>query len=209
MVMIIFGRYAEKYQIIQVLLFRTCTESGKSELCLSRGDVFMAVKEKEIWKPIPKFDNYEVSNLGNVRNVHTGRIMTPNFKRRNGMVVGIRTNGSRYFREVSRLVAEAFLTDFDPTLYVSRKDDDIWNNRADNLYMSTRSDAGVKANNTKKERNTPSKRTQVRVVETGKIYKSISACVREIGLSRASLHQCIYNKQKNNKLHLHFELVDA
>lgn len=169
----------------------------------------MAVKEKEIWKPIPKFDNYEVSNLGNVRNVHTGRIMTPKFKRRNGMVVGIRTNGSRYFREVSRLVAEAFLTDFDPTLYVSHKDDDIWNNRADNLYMSTRSDAGVKANKTKKERNTPSKRTQVRVVETGKVYKSISACAREIGLSRASLHQCIYNKQKNNKLHLHFELVDA
>ena len=141
--------------------------------------------------------------------MHTGRIMTPKFKRRNGMVVGVRTNGSRYFREVSRLVAEAFLNDFDSTLCVSHKDDDVWNNRADNLYMSTRSDASVKANKTKKDRNTPSKRTQIRVVETGKVYKSISACAREIGLSRASLHQCIYNKQKNNKLHLHFELVDA
>ena len=34
--------------------------------------------EQEVWKDIVKYDNYEVSSFGNVKNKKTGRILKPN-----------------------------------------------------------------------------------------------------------------------------------
>lgn len=68
----------------------------------------------EIWKVVVGFPNYEVSNLGNIRN-KTGLVMSPTFDtygyrqillyRRDGL--GWRGRG-RYTRKVYRLVLEAF-----------------------------------------------------------------------------------------------------
>lgn len=63
---------------------------------------------KEIYKVIPEFPNYEVSNLGNVRNVKTGRqlkcctVTRPSPHRR----CALRNNGSSYVATVGSLVAK-------------------------------------------------------------------------------------------------------
>lgn len=44
-------------------------------------------------------------------------------------------NGKRRYTNVSRLVAEVFLPDFDPDKYVYHKDDDSTNNHISNLYQ--------------------------------------------------------------------------
>lgn len=61
------------------------------------------------WSTIPEFNNYEVSDGGQVRNKDTGRIMglTQN---QNGVVqVGMMRNRCQYRRGVALLVASAFL----------------------------------------------------------------------------------------------------
>lgn len=65
---------------------------------------------QEQWKSVPDFDGvYEVSDLGRVRRVRTGRILKP-FPQQRGYLRVDFTNGSqRKVKEVHRLVAEVFI----------------------------------------------------------------------------------------------------
>ena len=40
-----------------------------STCCTRESKVFLLIMENEIWKPIPNYDGYEVSNYGNVRTI--------------------------------------------------------------------------------------------------------------------------------------------
>lgn len=50
--------------------------------------------------------------------------------------ISFKVNGLRAHRYVSRLVAEHFMTDFDPNKRVLHKDGDSSNNHIDNLYQA-------------------------------------------------------------------------
>ena len=104
---------------------------------------------KEIWKTIKGFENYQVSNLGNVKTlerdyinnfghkVHiTEKLMK--FTTRSGYYnVNLRKDCKRYSKQVHRLVAENFLDNPNNYPVVNHKDFNRKNNRVDNLEFVT------------------------------------------------------------------------
>lgn len=103
----------------------------------------------EIWKPIDGFDgNYQVSNLGNVQNLNwrspgTVRNLTPVHDRDGYLVVCLSAfDGTQKSMRVHRLVAAAFLDDFDEAKTVNHKNEIRSDNRLENLECLT-----IKENN--------------------------------------------------------------
>lgn len=101
----------------------------------------------EEWRPVVGAEQYyEVSNMGRVRRIQTGQVLSP-YNRLSGYTVslGFVPRKSRN-QSVARLVATAFLgAPADPTMEAYHKDKNKFNNQADNLCwvphgMSIRSD---------------------------------------------------------------------
>ena len=63
----------------------------------------------ENWKLIPLFEDYSVSDLGNVRTDKTGRLLSLNMNQYGVVHVGLMRNKKQYHRSVPLLVANAFL----------------------------------------------------------------------------------------------------
>ena len=105
--------------------------------------------EKEIWKDIEGFSNYQISNFGNVKtkerdytnnlghNVHINeKIMS--FSTRSGYsVVNLRKNNKRFSKQIHRLVAEAFIPNPENKPQVNHKDYNRKNNCVNNLEWVT------------------------------------------------------------------------
>jgi len=104
---------------------------------------------KEIWKPIPDFPGYEVSNLGGVRSYRmmgpvprisdtVQRVLSPHTAKKDGRQhLILYKDGEGYTRPVHRLVLEAFVGPRPGELEVCHNDGDMSNNRLDNLRYDT------------------------------------------------------------------------
>ena len=89
---------------------------------------------KEIWKDIIGFEGiYEISNLGRIRRIKTGRILST--RRSDGwyITVTLYKDKKRYGKSLHKLVSEAFISNPDNLPEVNHRDEDKTNNRVDNL----------------------------------------------------------------------------
>lgn len=93
----------------------------------------------EIWKPIKDTDRYSISNLGRLRNNHTGHIQKPRDSR-GYKSVAIYLNGKTKAYPIHRLVAEAFCFKQANKTEVDHIDGDRGNNAVGNLRWVTRSE---------------------------------------------------------------------
>ncbi len=91
---------------------------------------------KEEWKPIKDFENYEVSNLGRVRNSR-GHIMKLHQNQVGYYQAPMSKNGKAYLKCVHKLVAEAFIENPRGCTEVNHIDETRANNRVDNLEWCT------------------------------------------------------------------------
>ncbi len=99
--------------------------------------------QNEIIKPIPGFDDYFASNLGNIYSGKKG-----NFRKLKPFLGGtskylqitLCNNGKRNYCLVHRLVALTFIPNPDNLPEVDHKDKDISNNNIENLSWCTRKD---------------------------------------------------------------------
>lgn len=87
-----------------------------------------------MWKPIKDFENYEVSDAGEVRNVKFNRLLTPSPSAGGYMRVQLRKDKQSYQRYVHRLVAEAFLEGEGEVNHLNGNRAD---NRAENLEWTS------------------------------------------------------------------------
>ena len=96
----------------------------------------------ELWKNIEIATNYEVSNLGNIRNIKSGQILNPGISGNGYKQVSLKMNDTGKFKKqyVHRLVAQYWLDNPENKREVNHKNLDRTDNRAENLEWLTSSE---------------------------------------------------------------------
>lgn len=95
--------------------------------------------DNEIWKPVPEYAGYyEVSNLGRIRRIKTGKILKGYLNEYYRVVLTVDSKGKDY--SVHRLVAMTFIPNPENKPDVNHIDGNKLNNRVDNLEWTTRSE---------------------------------------------------------------------
>lgn len=92
---------------------------------------------EEVFVKVKGYAGYEVSNLGNIRSVYTGKIMKAHTVRGEYLQIGLTQNGKQKNFMVHRLVAEAFLPNPENKPCVDHIDTIRTNNVVTNLRWVT------------------------------------------------------------------------
>lgn len=87
----------------------------------------------EIWKDIKDYPNYQVSNLGKVKNTKTNKILKPFSPIGEYLKVSLSKNGKAKHYFIHRLVAETFIPNPNNYPCVNHKDENPSNNCVSNL----------------------------------------------------------------------------
>ena len=143
---------------------------------------------KEIWKIINGFNNYEISNLGRVKNVSTGRVLKGVDNGWGYLQVNLFKAGKGYMRKIHRLVATAFIENPEKLGEVNHRDEDKANNAVSNLEWcsheyninyGTRNERIGKANSVAMlGKNSKA----VKCIETGETFKSARDAARKYNI---------------------------
>ena len=110
------------------------------------------VDDEELFKRIDGYENYFVSNFGNIKNTKTNRIMKPVNHIQGYKMINLYKNGKMKMFSVHRLVALAFLENPDNKPMIDHIDNNTANNNVKNLRWATQKDnlanQGKQINNT-------------------------------------------------------------
>ncbi len=113
----------------------------------------MELTNRENWRSVNLYLNYEVSSVGRVRNVNTGRILRPSLD--GGYYkVYLYIDGKGKKHLLHRIVACEFIENLENKPCVDHCDGDKTNNCVSNLRWATKSENGM---NQKPQRHTSSK----------------------------------------------------
>ena len=86
----------------------------------------------EEWRSISEFMNYQVSNIGRIRNAKTGKILKTTLNNTYPSV-SLQNNGKQFLKRVRRLVATEFILNVENKPMVDHIDGDRTNNIVSNL----------------------------------------------------------------------------
>lgn len=160
----------------------------------------MNKEEKEIWKEIDGFPDYEVSNLGRVCSFKKKypRIMKPGKSSSGYLQVILYTGGKGVRKTIHRLVAEAFVPNPENKPEVNHIDEDKKNNVAENLEWVTRRENNN--HGTRNRRDAETKRKAVVQYTTKGVflaeYPSIKEAGRVTGINKSHICQVCRGKEK-------------
>lgn len=137
---------------------------------------------QEEWKDIPGYSEYQASNLGNIREKMTEKVLKRTLHYDNYLQVNLKLSGKPKSVWVHKLVALAWHGEpigiDDPV--VDHIDECTWNDREDNLEWVGRQENVRRW----RERNPDKVGKQQKIVclETGQEWDSYKACSDELGL---------------------------
>lgn len=183
--------------------------------------------ENEIWKDIEGYEGlYQVSNIGRVKRVRSGRIRTQKIVKNGYCQVNLSKNNQVNFYLVHRLVANAFIPNPNKLPQVNHKDENKTNNYVENLEWCTQSynnlwGTGTERQNYSRHKNDPQGLSWKRALKTRDknnnvnsskrvcqyslvgnliaIFNSISETSRKLGISVADISNCCNGKRKTAK----------
>ena len=155
----------------------------------------MEVK-KETWMTIKHHDNYEVSDLGNVRNKKTKRILKPAISNKGYYLVSLSRNCKQHTYTIHKLVMEHFdRCAFDYEV-INHKDHDKLNNNIDNLEYITQKENCIKSVEFGNTKTKP-------IIQYNlsndfiKTYQSIIEAHRQTKISLGDICKCCQGKRKS------------
>lgn len=92
----------------------------------------------EYYKTINEFENYEISNIGNVRNKKSNLILKQSISKRGYFVVKLVNGSIKKTKNIHRLLGIYFLNNgLDGDFVVDHKDNNKLNNNLNNLQITT------------------------------------------------------------------------
>ena len=98
----------------------------------------MIENNNEIWENVKDYEGlYQVSNLGNVKNIRTNKILKQSPHHRGHLRVGLSKNGKTKMYRVHRLVADAFIPNTNNYPVVNHINGNMKDNRVENLEWCT------------------------------------------------------------------------
>lgn len=140
---------------------------------------------KEIWKDINDYEGiYQVSNLGRVKRVTTGRILKGCKNNKEYLVVTLYKNSTQSTKKIHRLVSQAFIPNTENKPQVNHIDENKTNNMVSNLEWSTakeNSNHGTRTDRLAKTLSIPIIATNLKTGEYTEFYGS-SECARQLGI---------------------------
>jgi len=156
----------------------------------------------EEWKHITYAPNYEISNMGNVKNRTTNKLLNCNYERvkktNTRMRVGLSQNGKNKAYYLHRIVAEHFLENSNNLPEVNHINGDYYNNTSSNLEWVSKQQNMTHAS--KKDLfNTYKRKVIIKNYETHEeqIFNSISECADYLHTTPGSIVN--YIKKISNK----------
>lgn len=145
----------------------------------------------EYWKKIKDFEDYSISNYGNVRNNKTKRLLKAGLNKAGYRYICLSKNGKKYMFRVCRLVGEYFVPKRRCSNEINHLDRNRQNDVSTNLEWTTH----------KKNILYSKARKVIRVNATRKhikkTYKSIEEAIKDNHISTATLYKIV----KENKLY--------
>ena len=152
----------------------------------------------EIWKEIPNYPNYCVSNLGRVKSFKRskeGVLMNPQKNRKGYLYVSLRIPGKKKCIQIHRAVMIAFRPCKDMEfLEVNHKDEDKENNCLDNLEWVTHIQ-NVRYG-TGHQRAVEKMKRKIRCVDTGAVFNSMREASETLGINYGNLSSCCSGRLK-------------
>lgn len=158
----------------------------------------------EIWKDITDYPNYEISNVGNVRNKKTNKILKPFTTGNEYLKVALSNNSKSKQFLVHRLVAQAFISNPDNLPEVNHiKEFEKTNNRVENLEWC---DHSYNQNYGTKNKRVSEKMSKIKCIKVNqydldgnyiKTWNSIKEAEKEVGSTHIS--QCTKGRFKQTK----------
>lgn len=154
---------------------------------------------KEIWKDIKDYEGlYQVSNLGRVKRITTGRVLKP-LKHANGYImVKLSKNSIVYTKTVHRLVAEAFIPNPEHKSEITHIDENKTNNNVSNLEWMTRKENinhGTRTERMSKTQSIPIIATNIKTGESKEFYGA-RECARQLGLTHGNIASVLKGRYK-------------
>lgn len=177
----------------------------------------MIEEKEEIWKTIPEFPNYQVSNMGRVKSLgndkkRNEKILKPGKNKSGYLKVNLCKEGKMKTMKIHRLVGQAFVQN--DSLFnteINHIDEDKTNNCAWNLQWCEHSynmNYGTRNERSKKSLTNNKKLSKsVICVETGIIYPSVMEIERLFSFNNSNICECCNGKRKS-AYKLHWQYVD-
>lgn len=156
---------------------------------------------------IKDFPSYEVSDLGNVRNLK-GRVLVPAPDQKGYLMIGLRKEGKTYTKRLARIVANHFIPNPLNKPQINHKNGDKTDNSVKNLEWNTGSENITHAYKELKRKgsqtgkqygSSPFSKKLIQLSKEGKeikIWDSMKEAAEFFGIKRQSITSCINGKCK-------------
>lgn len=143
---------------------------------------------------INEFNNYAVSNFGNIKNIKKNKLLTLNLNLNGYYTYTFCQNGIKKTFEIHRLVALYFIKNPNNYPYVNHIDGDKGNNRAENLEWSFKSQNEINVKFQEKPILAENILNKERIA-----FKSISEASAFLGINANAISKVLHKKR--NKTH--------
>ena len=157
------------------------------------------MSEVETFVEIEGFENYEVSNLGKVRNIKSGRILKPYLNHNGYLKHHLYRHDKQKELFLHRIIAIAFIDNPGKKPQVNHIDENKLNNDLSNLEWCTVKENIIHGTRTKRAAEKCSKKVIQLDLNDNVLneFESMTQAEQETGVSRRSIGRCCNGKLKS------------